>query len=238
MFDEIKCWEKGNRPNRKVPVETGVTIRINGRKLTTAMISPSKKKEFVIGHLLSQGIVEDEDEIESIRINKNEASVVADNIPFEETKEVLGSGCGAEGFDGENLRQVESKNSFSLDKIVESMFKVLEIGKDSFGTHVAGLFTEEQEFIARDIGRHNCIDKIIGMAVLEDISLNQSYIVSTGRMSSDMVIKCSNTNIPVSASHKSTTSLAIELANKANISLIISVGGDNSIVCNPSKINY
>ncbi|PTD94633.1 formate dehydrogenase accessory sulfurtransferase FdhD [archaeon SCG-AAA382B04] len=233
-----KTREEGEKEsNIKVPREKPLTIRINGRKLTTAMISPSNKKEFVIGHLLSQGIIGEFDDIASLRIEDNEASVVADNIPFEETKEVLSSGCGAGGFSKDTIKTVDSDYNFSLEEISDSMIEILKAG-DTNGVHVAGVFSDNEKFLAKDIGRHNCIDKIIGISELNNLEFDKSYIVSTGRLSSDMVIKCSNVNIPVSTSHKSTTSLAIELAKKSGISLIIYTGKDSSIMSCPEKISY
>lgn len=242
MHRETRAWKAKEESNIEVPLEEPLTVRVNGRKLTTAMVSPSKIKEFVVGHLLSQGIIKELGDIESLRIEKNEASVVADNVPFEETKEVLASGCGASGYSEEKIKKVGSEKSFGIEEIEESMIKTLKEGGKTKGLHATGLFTKDKdkEFIAKDIGRHNCIDKIIGEATLNEneVDFKESFVVSTGRLSSDMIVKCSNANIPVSASHKSTTSLAIDLAKKSNISLIIYTGRESSVVSNPERIIF
>ncbi|OKY78646.1 MAG: Protein required for formate dehydrogenase activity [Candidatus Methanohalarchaeum thermophilum] len=237
MWKQIKCLKDKEEPFIELPIEKPLRIYLNGRKLTTAMVSPTNEKSFVIGHLFSEGIISDYDDIESIRIDGKESSVLSEKASFRESEGLIVSGCGSGNAYNIDTPEVEPRLEINIKQISDAMIELLEKFKnESGGVHSAGLFSKEKKFLVRDIGRHNCIDKIIGMGVKNEIDFSQTFVVSTGRLSSDMVKKCANVGIPIAASHKSSTSLAVEIAQKSKISLIIDTGTNNYILTNFGQI--
>ena len=91
--------------------------------------------------------------------------------------------------------------------------------------------------IAEDIGRHNAVDKVIGHCIIENISLEDKMMLVSGRLSSEIVSKCARWGIPVLVSRTSPTSYAIEIAEKANITLIGFVRGNRfNIYANSHRV--
>ncbi|HXW99152.1 MAG TPA: formate dehydrogenase accessory sulfurtransferase FdhD, partial [Methanomicrobiales archaeon] len=90
---------------------------------------------------------------------------------------------------------------------------------------------------ALDIGRHNALDRVIGHAIIHDIPLGESYVLSSGRISSEMARKCLVAGIPIVASRGATTTLAVNLAEKNGLTVIGFVrGGGMNIYTNPQRI--
>ena len=93
--------------------------------------------------------------------------------------------------------------------------------------HSAGISDGERILvIAEDIGRHNAVDKVIGHCIIENISVEDKMMLVSGRLSSEIVSKCARWGIPVLVSRTSPTSYAVEIAEKANITLIGFVRGE------------
>ena len=89
------------------------------------------------------------------------------------------------------------------------------------GVHSVGLFEKEGAVcIIEDIGRHNALDKAIGYGLFEKIDFSQTYVTCTGRISSEMALKCSVAGIPVIVSRGATTSLAISIAERTGLTII------------------
>ncbi|OUJ18707.1 Protein required for formate dehydrogenase activity [Methanonatronarchaeum thermophilum] len=226
---------------KKVPIEEPVSLFINGKHFKTFMISPEKKEEFTIGHLISEGIIKTPEEIQSIDIDGKEINTILKQYKEQPSKGLIVSGCGGgtNYLDENNLPKIKNKTKFNLKQINKFMLNVLESGKNT-GVHSSGIQTNDQKYqqIIYDIGRHNSIDKIIGAAVKQKINLDKSYVVSTGRMSSDMALKCAKAGIPIAGSHRSLTTLAIEIGEKTNLTLLgnLSNPKQTEIYTNPQKI--
>ena len=94
--------------------------------------------------------------------------------------------------------------------------------KETEGAHAAGIFTTAAEpvCIIEDIGRHNCLDKAIGYALLHTVSLNDHFLVSTGRMASEMVAKLCRAGFPVAATKTAVTDRGRETALACGMTLI------------------
>jgi FdhD protein len=192
----------------------------------TAMMSPVQLEDFVTGYLFTEQIIKGIDEIESIKIEKNRISVITKNLfKVLGPKKTILSGCGGSTsyIDAEKLPKIKSDFVIRLEKINESIRDVLssDLHRTTGGIHVVALLdTEKVISVSEDIGRHNAVDRVIGYGLRTGIDFSRTFIVSSGRISSEMVRKCLIANIPVVVSRGATTTLAIDIAAKTGLCVI------------------
>ena len=196
------------KAKERVVTELGLSIIINGRHFATAMITPMMEKEFIIGHLFGQGIIENIVDIESITVKENIAEVT-----------LLRKEDKAKG-----LAEIHSDFKVSREAIFDGVNAILKskIYAETEAIHSAGLFKQGAEPIclAEDVGRHNALDKVIGYALINKIDLSNTFATSTGRMVSDMVSKVCRANIPVVATKTAVTKLAVEIGQRCGLTII------------------
>jgi FdhD protein len=211
----------------QVVEESPLSIFINGRHFATAMISPQLRAEFVTGHLYSERIISCSKEIESLEIEGNMARAIVTNpmraiVP----RRPIVSGCGgvASFLDESKLPLIKSDLRIQKVQAKEAMsaISLSEIHIATGGVHSVGLFGVGEPIIIEDIGRHNALDKAIGCALTQsqDFDFSGTYAACTGRVSSDMALKCSVAGIPIVVSRGATTSLAISIAERTGLCII------------------
>ncbi len=229
----------------EVVKEVALAIFVNGRHFSTAMISPQMKKEFVLGNLLSEGVIDGLEDIESMKIRDDIAKVITkSSVSVFAAKKVIVSGCGgASGFlDESKLPKVDSKLKLDRKIVFESIKKILrsDLHKMTGGTHSCAILEGskmERIYISEDIGRHNALDKVIGHALVKKYYFPDTFVVCTGRISSEMALKCSIAKIPIIASRGAVTSLAVNIANKTGLTVIGFVRGNRmNIYSNEQRI--
>jgi FdhD protein len=213
------------RAQERTVRETGISVFINGRHLAMAMIMPTMIKEFVIGHLFGQRIINSAAEIESITIKGNTAEVSIPRIKKNENvTPVINSDL--------KVRKEDIFNS------VKAILKS-EVFAETEAVHSAGLFPRGRETIciSEDIGRHNALDKVIGYGLLHDIDFSKTLVASTGRQPAEMIWRCCRANIPIIATKGVPTTLAIDIARKAGLTIAGLVRGDTMIIySHPARI--
>ncbi|MFC1949869.1 formate dehydrogenase accessory sulfurtransferase FdhD [Chloroflexota bacterium] len=196
------------RAKERVVTELALSVSINGRHFATAMITPMMEKEFIIGYLFGQGIIENIVDIESITIKDNIAEVT---LPKKEDKAKWSP-------------EIHSDFKVSREDIFDGVNAILKskIYAETGAIHSAGLFKRGAELIciAEDVGRHNALDKVIGYALINKIDLKNTFAVSTGRMVSDMVSKVCRANIPVVATKTAVTKLGVEIGERCGLTII------------------
>jgi FdhD protein len=240
MLKEVSCLKFRDsefvEAKHEVAEEAPLTISVNGTHFVTAMLSPEMKREFVIGHLITEGIIKDLAELESLEIEGHSASaLVAHFLPGVSGKKFIVSGCGGDTsfLDDSKLPALTSRLGVEQDSVFAAVKATLtsQVHRITGGVHLVGLFVVEgdetkQICIAEDIGRHNAFDKVIGYGLLNDVPFDHAFVACSGRISSEMAVKCARTNISLIASRGATTSLAIALAEKAGLCIIGFVRGE------------
>ena len=209
----------------RIVSETALEIRIYGEHFSTAMILATMEKEFVVGHLFSQGVITSADDLVSIHINQDVAEVTL-------SKDIKHKISDA---------QVQSDLIVQKEDVFKCVREILksDIFVETEAVHSAGLFLNGKETvgIAEDLGRHHALDKVIGCGLLRNIDFSQTLAASTGRQPTEMINKCRNAGIPIIATKGVPTTLAIELAEKAGITIAGLVRGDTMIVySNPARV--
>ncbi|MCL4458974.1 MAG: formate dehydrogenase accessory sulfurtransferase FdhD [Chloroflexi bacterium] len=216
--------------------EIPLTISVNGTELVTLLCSPPKLNCLVVGFLSLEGLLDDVQDIEMMHICVEDGLAEvrlrgwdASRIP---RRWIRTSGCG-EGttfsLPGLTLPVVDS----SLRVEAEQVYKLMkDVGRMSLnyqqsgGLHASALSDGETILIlAEDVGRHNTLDKIYGECLLTQTQTNGRVILTTGRVSSEMVLKGIRMGVAVMASRTSPTDLAVDIAGRSQITLIGYVRG-------------
>ncbi|HVN74480.1 MAG TPA: formate dehydrogenase accessory sulfurtransferase FdhD [Methanoregula sp.] len=230
MFKIVPCVridnEKSEAATHEVIEEVPYALFVNGRHAMTAMLSPAGLEEFVTGYLFTEQIVKNIGEIESIRIEKNRLSVITKNLfKVLGPKKTILSGCGgsASFIDAEKLPKVRSGFSIgpaAIGTLVKSVLNS-ELHTTTGGIHIVALADREKILtVSEDIGRHNALDRVIGHGLRAGTGFSDTFVIVSGRISSEMVRKCLVANIPVIVSRGATTTLAVEIAEKTGLCVV------------------
>ncbi|MCK9630464.1 MAG: formate dehydrogenase accessory sulfurtransferase FdhD [Methanoregula sp.] len=230
MFRRLPCikvdGEKTKSDLHEVIEEVPLALFVNGRHAMTAMMSPVQLEDFVTGYLFTEQIIKGVDEIESIKIDKNRMSVITKNLfKVLGPKKTILSGCGGSTsfIDTEKLPKIHSDYSISTADIWTMGKAVLnsELHITTGGIHIVALLDRQKVIsVSEDIGRHNALDRVIGYALRYKIDLSRTYVIVSGRISSEMVRKCLIANIPIIVSRGATTTLAVETAEKTGLTVV------------------
>ena len=233
----IRRGEDGGREELRdlVTVEAPVTIYVNGRELVTLLCTPEKTDCLALGFLRSEGLITSTNDVSSIRVKekdglveielKNETGLVEKLYG----KRTVTSGCGKgtlffNVLDSLRSRPLTGKlkiNAGQILTLMESLQNKAELFKSTGGVHSAALADQEHIlYFHEDIGRHNAIDKIIGECLIAGITTGDKIIISSGRLSSEILLKAAKLEIQMLISRAAPTSLCIELAESLNITLV------------------
>ncbi|MCW4020200.1 MAG: formate dehydrogenase accessory sulfurtransferase FdhD [Candidatus Bathyarchaeota archaeon] len=224
----------------EVIVEGRTELYINNEHYAVFLFSPFDVKELAIGHLLSGGIIESLSEIKSIDISKGRINVLlTKEVSFgpSRTPKLIRTECGsgARSIPPRLWMKIKGPRDavsvrFDPQTVIEAV-GTLNSSADVFrrtgGTHAAALFDESGNALAfsEDIGRHNAIDKVIGKAALKGVDFRRILLASTGRLTSEMVIKAAHVGIPIIVSISAPTDKGIKTAEMMGMTLIGFVRG-------------
>ncbi len=230
MYRKLPCikvdGDKIGNVFHEVVEEVPVALFVNGRHAMTAMMSPVQLEDFVTGYLFTEQIIKAADEIESMRFETNRISVITRNLfKVLGPKKTILSGCGGSVsyIDAEKLPRIKSDFAISIDKINTSIRDTLasDLHHTTGGIHVVALLDGEKVIsVSEDIGRHNAVDRVIGHGLRAGTDFSRTFIVSSGRISSEMVRKCLIANIPIIISRSATTTLSVEIAEKTGLTIV------------------
>jgi len=212
-------------------------LYVNERLYVTAVLTPSQLKEWSIGFLYSEGLINSIGEVKRVSINGDSIGVEITGTRSLESKTpkvgrfLLGS-C-ASTLMKERISYVKgvSRQLLSKDltipkelikRISASLNEISRTYRATGGTHSAAIFGREGELLicSEDIGRHNAVDKVIGASLMKEIGLNDKILAVSGRISGDLVFKCSRARIPIVLSPSAPLSMGLRLAEMAGITLI------------------
>ena len=250
-FSILRLTGKGISSSEDVVVrEFPLTIILNEQELVTLLCSPANLKYLAVGFLFSEGLLKSKDEIKKIIVDDRNG-VVRVETEGEPTKDVLfkrlitsGCGRGASFYsvaDVQSQVKVESRIEISTLEILSLVSKFQhssQIYRATGGVHNAALCdTRDILVFSEDIGRHNAIDKIIGECIWNDILTDDHIIITSGRISSEILLKVAKRNIPIVISKSAPTNLGVRLADDLGMTLIGFVRGKRmSIYANSWRV--
>ena len=244
-----------------VPVEQPLDILVDGRLAAVLMRLPGQEKELALGFCLTEGWIESLDDVLLLH-HCGSADPSQPEQPGDMVNRVLirtsraeqrqpdsqprliTSGCGQAPL--RNLLDVlvPVPDGEPLNRSVVLACRTALLSEQTHyattrGTHAAGIFDRSGALLAmgEDIGRHNAVDKAIGRALLLGLSLRQTALIVTGRVSFEMVQKAVRAQIPIVASLSASTSLGVEIAQKMNVTLVASLRGNRGrILTHPERL--
>ena len=214
------------------PSEMDITIYINRRELVTILCTPTKLNCLILGFLSSEGIISDLGDVASMRVCEDESmvDVMLKNADYQlPTLRTLTSGCGGGSTfrnEGERVDSDASVTPAEVFSLMKELQERMELYRLSGGVHTAALSDgKDLLVVAEDIGRHNTLDKIQGECLLRGVPTKDRFILCTGRVSSEMLLKAAKMQTPVVVSRHTPTARAISLARDLDITLIGHVRG-------------
>ncbi|UCE38518.1 MAG: formate dehydrogenase accessory sulfurtransferase FdhD [Thermoplasmata archaeon] len=224
-----------HKTSLKIAEEAILHVEINEMGYDV-IISPSEIKEFVYGNLLSEGFIKGIEDITNYyeKRRKDLINVILKLKTFEpsflrKNYNIVWTECGSvpeiQKRKGERLRKfkhgfkLKTKDILGIQKKVRT--KISDMEKTG-GVHFSALFDKnlDMEQFSFDVGRHNAVDKVIGKNLLKGGEFEDKVLFTTGRISSDIVVKCLRVRIPVVISKNSPLYTAITLARKYDLCLI------------------
>ena len=227
-----------------VVTEKPLTIYLNSQEIVTTMTLGDMPKELSVGYLLNQNMINRKDVIEDIDYDEDIDVVVVrtkrkTNYEKKLSKKIRTSGCAVGTVYGDMMEifydiklndETKIKSSW-MRKISKNIIEVPSLYLKAGAIHGCALCLNDNILAyVEDVGRHNAVDKIAGWMFLNNIEGNDKIFYTTGRLTSEMIIKAVQMEIPILLSRSGFTESGVNLANEANLSLIGRMKGKRFIL--------
>ena len=238
--------EFGNTRKTHITGERPLTIYIDKQEIVTLMTLGKFPELLVMGYLHNQGFIKTVAEIKAVQVDWEieSATVVttngSDNWDEKLKKRTITSGCGQGTVFGNIMEDLENINLTKPSLVQSSFYRLLhnirlynDVYKKSGAVHGCALCRGENiEIFIEDVGRHNATDAIAGHMLLEGIDGEDKSFYTTGRLTSEMVIKVAQMGISVLFSRAGITQMGFELSKKLGVTTIARAGGKHFLVYN------
>lgn len=216
-----------------VTPEVPFTLNVNGEELVTLLCSPFDLEDLTRGFLFTSGLIKEAGGVKKIALDKQRwvgyvdmPVTIGKDLTF---KRLYTSGCGKgtlfyNALDIMHRSKIVSKFNIKGNDLLALMAKFQKRSESYFktgGVHSAALADKENILVFReDIGRHNAIDKVVGQALLKNKSFENMILMTSGRISSEVLLKVRKCLIPIVISRSAPTNQAVRHARQMNITLI------------------
>ncbi|MDE2368174.1 MAG: formate dehydrogenase accessory sulfurtransferase FdhD [Burkholderiales bacterium] len=241
LLREITILDQtGERRRIAIPVERPLTIFVDRRELVTLMTLGVNPELLVLGYLRNQRLIDRVDEVESITVDwdvaaaavRTHAGVV--DIAARTARRVVTTGCGQGTVFGDLLVQLEGirlpdaattrLRQGTLARMLETMRQQETVHRKAGSVHGCALFRIggpacEMLMFVEDVGRHNAIDTIAGWMALHGVDGGDKAFYTTGRLTSEMVMKSAQLGVPIIVSRNGVTAMGHELAERLGMAL-------------------
>jgi FdhD protein len=225
--------QTGAAVETRVPVERSLTLFLNGQEIVTAMTIGDYPEDLAVGYFLNQGMLHTDDVITGIDYDEEISVVVvrtARKTNYEEKlkKKTQTSGCALgtafgdlmDVIEGVRLPEAELRTSW-LYRLTQSINTMPSLYLEAGAIHGAVLCWQDEPLVyMEDVGRHNAVDKIAGYMHRHGITGADKIFYTTGRLTSEMIIKTVRMGIPILVSRSGFTAWGVELARNAGLTLI------------------
>ncbi len=239
--------ERGRASTISIPAERPLTVYVDKRELVTLMTLGGAPEALTLGYLRNQRLVKSIEDIASVQVDWEVDAVavtthhgIAD-IEERTSKKVVTTGCGQGSVFGGLMDEVDSivlspdarLQQSVVYKIVNTIRTQQSTYKQTGSVHGCALFSAhdgELVYFIEDVGRHNAVDAIAGKMWLDEISGDDKVFYSTGRLTSEMVLKSGQMGIPFLLSRSGTTQMGHMVAERLGMSLLARCGGKHFLL--------
>ena len=238
--------ERGRVSEIAIPAERPLTVYVDKRELVTLMTLGGAPEALTLGYLRNQRLVRSLDDIASVQVDWDVDAVVVttrdgiDDIETRTAKRVVTTGCGKGSMFGGLMDEVDALvldpdarlRQSVLYKIVDTIRTQPSVYKQAGSVHGCALFDAEGTllYFIEDVGRHNAVDAIAGRMWLDDMRGDDKIFYTTGRLTSEMVIKGGQMGIPFLLSRSGTTQMGHLVAEKLHIALLARCTGKHFLL--------
>jgi FdhD protein len=224
-------WKAGHLREVKGEIvrEQPLTIYVNGQRFITVLSTPRKLDALVVGYLWLEKVIASVSEIRRLSVSEVDGRAdveLAGDVELPQER-ILTSGCGGGitfRIDPRVVPRVESSLRVEPARLFDRMKELYQqaVGyRASRGIHGAALADADRLlFMAEDVGRHNAVDKICGEALLRGEPTRDRVLLSTGRVSSEMLLKGARMGTPLVVSRTSPTEMAVSLGEQLGITVV------------------
>jgi FdhD protein len=235
-FEVEALNERGEMVPTSIAGEHPLTLYLDKRELVTLMTLGHAPEALAIGFLRNQRLVADIGDIEAVQVDWETESVavtsrkVLKGIKEKIRKKTVTTGCGQgtvygdlmEEIDRVKLREDVALEDADLFALVDKVRKHETIYKQAGAVHGCALATLDGEILmfVEDVGRHNAVDAIAGFMWLDGIDGSDKVFYTTGRLTSEMVIKCAQMRIPFLVSRSGLTKMGHDIARQVGLTMI------------------
>ena len=225
---EFRKWEPFDA---ETIVESPVSFTVNGQVWLTSMCTPVNLEAMAVGFLFNEGVITSMSEVEDVRICEHGDNVdiwLSHNVEQPQSWRRT-SGCTGGVTAVDALARVDVSFDTgsphilpeTVGHLIDMFFEHQELYRETGGVHTSALSDGDKIlFVAEDIGRHNTLDKIAGLCLMNDLWPETRILISTGRISSEMLQKAARIQAPILISRTSPSSLSIAMAERYGITLI------------------
>ena len=238
--------ERGRLSTIFIPAERPLTVYVDKRELVTLMTLGGAPEALTLGYLRNQRLVRSIHEVKSVQVDWDVEAVavttrngIAD-VEQRTSKKVVTTGCGQGSVFGGLMDEVDTitlpaearlKQS-TLYRIVDTIRVQQSIYKQAGSVHGCALFSNEGEmlYFVEDVGRHNAVDSIAGRMWLDNVNGDDKIFYTTGRLTSEMVIKGAQMGIPFLLSRSGTTQMGHMVAERLGMSLLARCTGKHFLL--------
>lgn len=225
----------------EVASELPVTLVVNDTPVVTLLCTPTELEELAVGFLLSEGFLTSKSSLRAIDVHEKDLTirVALTDLPrdFENLfqKKTVSSGCGKgitfTSYRSGSEHRIGVKGPVislsNIRRLLASFRTISKLYIETGGVHSAALSDgSELLFFSEDIGRHNAVDKLIGKAFLQSVPVENKILITSGRVSSEIMTKAGRNRFPVLISRAAPTCMAVSYAEDMGITLIGFARGD------------
>ncbi len=237
LLREIRIVDEyGDQRSISIPAERPLTLFVDKRELVTLMTLGQRPEMLVLGYLLNQRLIERVQEVESVTVDWDVGAAAVrthaglSDLAARTAHRVVTTGCGQGTVFGDAMTQLDSIRlpdaraarirQGTLHRMLETMRQQDSIHRRAGSVHGCALFRgAEMLSFVEDVGRHNAIDTIAGWMALHGVAGGDKAFYTTGRLTSEMVMKAAQLGVPIIVSRNGVTAMGHELASRLGMTL-------------------